>query len=106
MQQQLDSSHRQFKLLAVRNEEPNMNNIADRPVKRQYVPPDRGRAIGAILVEQGRLGAQDVDEIQRFANAHGVRFGEAAGEGSPMTSSPLINLKAKRSNRCARCAAN
>jgi chain length determinant protein tyrosine kinase EpsG len=55
-----------------------MNKIADRPVKRREVPQDRGRAIGAILVEQGRLNAQDVDEIQRFANLQGVRFGEAA----------------------------
>jgi protein-tyrosine kinase len=55
-----------------------MNNIVERPVKRQITPPDRGRAIGTILIEQGRLNSQDVEEIQRFANAHGVRFGEAA----------------------------
>jgi protein-tyrosine kinase len=70
-------------VFAVRNEEPNMNKIADRPVKRRDAPrddpqQDRGRAIGSILVEQGRLTAQDVDEIQRFANAQGMRFGEAA----------------------------
>jgi len=47
-------------------------------MKRRDAPQDRGRAIGAILVEQGRLNAQDVDDIQRFASAHGVRFGEAA----------------------------
>ena len=39
---------------------------------------DRGRAIGAILVEQGRLNANDVEEIQRFAGANGLRFGDAA----------------------------
>jgi chain length determinant protein tyrosine kinase EpsG len=39
---------------------------------------DRGRAIGAILVEQGRLNASDVDEIQRYAGANGMRFGDAA----------------------------
>lgn len=39
---------------------------------------DRGRTIGAILVEQGRLNASEVDEIQRFAVSHGVRFGDAA----------------------------
>ena len=55
-----------------------MNKVIDRPMKRRDVPQDRGRAIGAILVEQGRLNAQDVDDIQRFASAHGVRFGEAA----------------------------
>jgi protein-tyrosine kinase len=55
-----------------------MNKVADKAVKRQTPPADRGRAIGAILVEQGRLNPQEVDEIQRFANTHGVRFGEAA----------------------------
>jgi protein-tyrosine kinase len=57
-----------------------MNKVIDRPIpmKRRDAPQDRGRAIGAILVEQGRLNAQDVDDIQRFASAHGVRFGEAA----------------------------
>ncbi|HEY2463771.1 MAG TPA: polysaccharide biosynthesis tyrosine autokinase [Steroidobacteraceae bacterium] len=55
-----------------------MNTIVARPVKRQNTPPDRGRAIGAILVEQGRLNSQEVEEIQRFAHSHGVRFGEAA----------------------------
>jgi protein-tyrosine kinase len=56
-----------------------MSSVADRTAnKRQNTSPDRGRAIGAILVEQGRLNAQDVEEIQRFANSHGVRFGEAA----------------------------
>ncbi len=39
---------------------------------------DRGRAIGAILVEQGRLNPNDLDEIQRFATANGLRFGDAA----------------------------
>jgi len=39
---------------------------------------DRGRAIGAILVEQGRLNPNDLDEVQRFAAANGLRFGDAA----------------------------
>lgn len=55
-----------------------MNNIVATAVKRQNTPPDRGRSIGAILVEQGRLNSQEVEEIQRFAHSHGVRFGEAA----------------------------
>jgi chain length determinant protein tyrosine kinase EpsG len=41
-------------------------------------PRDRGRALGAILVEQGRLNPKDVEEIQRFAAGNGQRFGEAA----------------------------
>jgi protein-tyrosine kinase len=39
---------------------------------------DHGRAIGAILVSQGRLSPSDADAIQQFANEHGVRFGDAA----------------------------
>jgi chain length determinant protein tyrosine kinase EpsG len=39
---------------------------------------DRSRALGAILVEQGRLNPNDVEEIQRFAASNGQRFGEAA----------------------------
>ncbi len=55
-----------------------MNKVADRPITLRGAPQDRGRTIGAILVEQGRLTTHDVDEIQRFANTQGVRFGEAA----------------------------
>jgi chain length determinant protein tyrosine kinase EpsG len=39
---------------------------------------DRSRAIGAILIEQGRLSPAEVDRIQQFAGANGMRFGEAA----------------------------
>ena len=39
---------------------------------------DRSRAIGAILVEQGRLKPNKLDEIQRYASGHRLRFGEAA----------------------------
>ncbi len=39
---------------------------------------DHSRAIGAILVDQGRLSPNDVDTIQRFASENGVRFGDAA----------------------------
>jgi protein-tyrosine kinase len=39
---------------------------------------DRSRALGAILVEQGLLKPEDVDEIQRFAGSRGIRFGDAA----------------------------
>lgn len=55
-----------------------MNKIAERAVKTRDMPPDRGRAIGAILIEQGRLNVEDVEEIQAFANLHGLRFGDAA----------------------------
>jgi protein-tyrosine kinase len=39
---------------------------------------DHSRAIGAILIDQGRLSRNDVDEIQKFAGENGVRFGDAA----------------------------
>jgi receptor protein-tyrosine kinase len=39
---------------------------------------DRSRAFGTILVEQGRLSPTDAEEIQRFAGARGMRFGDAA----------------------------
>jgi protein-tyrosine kinase len=55
-----------------------MSKIAERAVKTRDMPPDRGRAIGAILIEQGRLNVEDVEEIQSFANLHGLRFGDAA----------------------------
>jgi protein-tyrosine kinase len=39
---------------------------------------DRSRVFGAILVEQGRLTPHEVEEIQRYASVHGLRFGDAA----------------------------
>lgn len=39
---------------------------------------DRSRAIGAILVDLGRLSPGDVEAIQHFALERGLRFGDAA----------------------------
>jgi chain length determinant protein tyrosine kinase EpsG len=75
-----------------------MNKNPERPVKRQSAPTDRGRAIGAILVEQGRLNAQEVDEIQRFANTHGVRFGEAAVQLKRITEHDIQSAIAQQYN--------
>src|ERR1700677_650080 len=75
-----------------------MNNIVERPVKRQITPPDRGRAIGTILIEQGRLNSQDREEIQRFANAHGVRFGEAAVQLKRITERDIESAIAQQYN--------
>jgi len=75
-----------------------MNKVADRPAKPQSRPPDRGRAIGAILVEQGRLNSQDVEEIQRFANSHGVRFGEAAVQLKRITERDIESAIAQQYN--------
>jgi protein-tyrosine kinase len=75
-----------------------MNNVVERPAKRQSTPPDRGRAIGTILIEQGRLNAQDVEEIQRFANAHGIRFGEAAVQLKRITERDIESAIAQQYN--------
>jgi protein-tyrosine kinase len=75
-----------------------MNKVADRPGKAQSQPPDRGRAIGAILIEQGRLNTQDVEEIQRFANSHGVRFGEAAVQMKRITERDIESAIAQQYN--------
>jgi protein-tyrosine kinase len=48
-------------------------------------PSDRRRAIGAILVEQGILRPQDVDDIRLFAATNGLRFGDAAVELKRLT---------------------
>jgi protein-tyrosine kinase len=55
-----------------------MNNAVDRAKDVTMPTRDRSRAFGAILVEQGRLSPSDADEIQRFAGANGMRFGDAA----------------------------
>jgi protein-tyrosine kinase len=55
-----------------------MNDTVDKTMKTRDVSTVRGRAIGEILVEQGRLATEDVKAIQIYANANGVRFGEAA----------------------------
>jgi protein-tyrosine kinase len=67
-------------------------------VKARAVSQDRGRAIGAILVEQGRLKAEDVEEIQRFANVHGVRFGDAAVQLKRLTQSDIESAIAQQYN--------
>jgi protein-tyrosine kinase len=55
-----------------------MNDAVEKAMKTREVSTGRGRAIGEILVEQGRLAVEDVRAIQAYATANGVRFGEAA----------------------------
>jgi protein-tyrosine kinase len=55
-----------------------MSTVANQPSDAPMLPRDRSRAFGSILVEQGRLSPTDAEEIQRFAGAHGLRFGDAA----------------------------
>jgi len=52
--------------------------IAAKLSETQEPARDHGRAIGAILVEQGRLNPAEVEQIQQFAVANGLRFGDAA----------------------------
>ncbi len=52
--------------------------MTGRAVNKAELVPERSRTIGAILVEQGRLSAEEAEEIQRFADAHRLRFGDAA----------------------------
>jgi protein-tyrosine kinase len=77
-----------------------MNRTVDRAtIRTRPTPPaDRGRAIGAILVEQGRLNAADVEEIQRFANLNGVRFGEAAVQLQRITQNDIESAIAQQYN--------
>jgi chain length determinant protein tyrosine kinase EpsG len=75
-----------------------MNKLVAQPVKLQNAPHDRGRAIGTILVEQGRLDSKDVEEIQRFANSHGVRFGEAAVQLKRITERDIESAIAQQYN--------
>jgi protein-tyrosine kinase len=75
-----------------------MNKIVAQPAKRQNTQPDRGRAIGTILVEQGRLDSKEVEEIQRFANSHGVRFGEAAVQLKRITERDIESAIAQQYN--------
>ena len=55
-----------------------MNQVASAVGEVPMPSRDRSRAFGAILVEQGRLNPADAEEIQRFAGANGLRFGDAA----------------------------
>jgi len=55
-----------------------MMKTPDRKMESNDVERDRTRAIGAILVEQGRLTVDDVKEIQQYSVANGIRFGYRA----------------------------
>jgi protein-tyrosine kinase len=57
-----------------------MNRMIDRPKEpssAQTPAKDHSRAFGNILIEQGRLSPADAEEIQRYASANGLRFGDA-----------------------------
>jgi len=66
--------------------------VADPPAR------DQSRALGSILVEQGRIGQQDVEEIQRFATQNSVRFGEAALQLNLLTQNDIDVALAQQFN--------
>ena len=59
---------------------------------------DQSRAIGSILVEQGRIGQQDVEEIQRFAAQNSIRFGDAALQLNLLTQNDIDVALAQQFN--------
>jgi chain length determinant protein tyrosine kinase EpsG len=61
-------------------------------------PRDRSRAIGTILVEQGRLSPEDVDEIHRFATENNLRFGGAALQLNLLTQNDIEVALAQQYN--------
>jgi chain length determinant protein tyrosine kinase EpsG len=64
--------------MATDNRNASRAKIAAKPSDSQEPVRDHGRAIGAILVEQGRLNPGQVEQIQQFSVANGLRFGDAA----------------------------
>ena len=55
-----------------------VGKISEAPARAPMPTRDRSRAFGAILVEQGRLTPTDAEDIQRYASANGMRYGDAA----------------------------
>ena len=58
----------------------NTSNTATSPVPPAPAkgPISRGRSIGAILIDAGRLSAEDAEKILRLQKERGMRFGDAA----------------------------
>src|ERR1700692_1753913 len=59
---------------------------------------DQSRAIGSILIEQGRIGPQDVEAIQRFAAQNSIRFGDAALQLNLLTQNDIDVALAQQFN--------
>jgi chain length determinant protein tyrosine kinase EpsG len=76
-----------------------MDKISRKPaVVEPPQPRDQSRAIGSILVEQGRIGQQDVEEIQRFATQSSIRFGDAALQLNLLTQNDIDVALAQQFN--------
>jgi protein-tyrosine kinase len=57
----------------------------DKPIATRY----QSRTFGSILIEQGRLSPTEAEDIQRFASASGLRFGDAALQLNLLTPSDI-----------------
>jgi protein-tyrosine kinase len=76
-----------------------MEKIIRKPVPVPEPPTrDQSRAIGSILVEQGRIGPQDVEAIQRFATQSNIRFGDAALQLNLLTQNDIDVALAQQFN--------
>ncbi len=75
-----------------------MKKIAEKPLPAPEPTGDRSRAIGAILVEQGRLSPEDVEEIRRFATENNIPFGGAALQLNLLTQNDIEVALAQQYN--------
>jgi chain length determinant protein tyrosine kinase EpsG len=77
-----------------------MEKIIRKPATVIEPPParDQSRAIGSILVEQGRIGPQDVEAIQKFATQSNIRFGDAALQLNLLTQNDIDVALAQQFN--------
>jgi chain length determinant protein tyrosine kinase EpsG len=77
-----------------------MEKIIRKPPTVAESPParDQSRAIGSILVEQGRIGPQDVEAIQKFATQSNIRFGDAALQLNLLTQNDIDVALAQQFN--------
>src|SRR3979490_921865 len=78
-----------------------MEKISRKPTTTTPPEPptrDQSRPIGSILVEQGRIGQQDVEEIQRFATQSNIRFGDAALQLNLLTKNAIDVALAQQFN--------
>lgn len=76
-----------------------MDKISRKPAAIPEPPTrDQSRAIGTILVEQGRIGQKDVEEIQRYATQSNIRFGDAALQLNLLTQNDIDVALAQQFN--------
>jgi protein-tyrosine kinase len=76
-----------------------MEKIIRKPATVPEPPTrDQSRAIGSILVEQGRIGPQDVEAIQRYATQGNIRFGDAALQLNLLTQNDIDVALAQQFN--------